>query len=51
MKISVNLSCFAPSIIMDIIIPENRDAEEYIDELFDSILAEEFRYNVEWDFV
>lgn len=40
MKISVKLSCFAPSIIMDIIIPENRDAKEYIDELLDSILAD-----------
>lgn len=51
MKISVKLSCFAPTIIMEIAIPEDRDAEEYIDELLDSILAEEFRYNAEWDFV
>lgn len=51
MKILVKLSCFAPYVIMDIVVPENRDAEEYIDELLDSILVEEFRYNAEWDFV
>lgn len=51
MKIKVSLSCFAPTIIMDIVIPENRDAEEYIDELLDTILTEEFRYNADWDFV
>ena len=51
MKIKVSLSCFAPAIIMDIAIPENRDAEEYIDELLDTILTEEFRYNADWDFV
>ena len=32
-------------------VPEDRDAEEYIDELLDSILNEDLRYNVEWDFV
>ena len=36
---------------MIIPIPENRDAEEYIDELLDGILSDEFLYNVEWDFV
>ena len=50
-KIEVSLSCFAPTIIMEIIIPDGRDAEEYIDELLDSMLVDEFRYNVEWDFV
>lgn len=35
---------------MIISIPENRDAEEYIDELLDSILNGDLRYNVEWDF-
>ena len=44
-------SCFAPELEMIIPIPDNRDAEEYIDELLDAILADEFRYNVEWDFV
>lgn len=50
-KIRVNLSCFAPILIMEIEIPEKRDAEEYIDELLDGILSDEFRYNVDWDFV
>lgn len=50
-KISVNLGCSAPTIIMDIAIPKNRDAEEYIDELLDGILSQEFRYDAEWDFV
>ena len=36
---------------MTISIPENCDAEEYIDELLDSILNGDLRYNVEWDFV
>ncbi len=45
------LSCFAPTIVMEIQIPNNRDAEEYIDELLESVLAEEFRYNAEWNFV
>lgn len=49
-KILVQLSCFESSIIMDIVVPKNRDTEEYIDELLDSILAEEFRYDAEWDF-
>ena len=50
-RIEVTLSCFAPTIIMEIPIPNNRDAEEYIDELLDSMLVDEFRYNAEWDFV
>lgn len=44
-------SCFAPEFEMIIPVPEERDAEEYIDELLDAILSDEFRYNVEWDFV
>lgn len=51
MKIELTLSCFAPTIIMEVEIPQDRDAEEYIDELLESILAEEFRYNAEWDFI
>ena len=50
-KIELTLSCFAPTIVMEIKIPHNRDAEEYIDELLESMLAEEFRYNAEWKFV
>lgn len=49
-KIEVILSCFAPTIVMEISIPDDRDAEEYIDELLDSILSDEFRYNAEWNF-
>lgn len=36
---------------MIIPVPTERDAEEYIDELLDGVLADEFRYHVEWDFV
>lgn len=48
--IDIRLSCFYPEMQMVIWVPENRDAEEYIDELLDSMLCEEFRYNAEWDF-
>lgn len=47
----VKPSCFAPEFEMIIPIPEDRDSEEYIEEMLDSILNDEFRYNVEWDFV
>lgn len=50
-SIWVKPSCFIPEFEMIIPIPENRDAEEYIDELLDGILSDEFLYNVEWDFV
>ena len=50
-KIELKLSCFAPTVIIEIEVPYDRDAEEYIDELLESILAEEFRYNAEWNFV
>lgn len=50
-KIEVTLSCFAPIIWMEITVPEGRDAEEYIDELLDSILNDEFRFNADWEFV
>ncbi len=49
--ILVKPSCFAPEFEIIISIPEGRDAEEYVDELLDSILNEDLRYNVEWDFV
>lgn len=49
--ILVKPSCFAPEFEMTILVPEDRDAEEYIDELLDGILNEDLRYNVEWDFV
>lgn len=49
--ICVKPSCFAPEFEMIIPVPTEWDAEEYIDELLDGILSNEFRYNVEWDFV
>jgi hypothetical protein len=50
-RIELTVSCFAPTVIMEIAIPSNRDAEEYIDEFLDGILADEFKYNAEWEFV
>lgn len=50
-KIWMKPSCFTPSMQMEIVIPFDRDTEEYIDELLDSILNEEYRYNCEWEFV
>lgn len=47
----VKPSCFAPEFEMIIPIPEDRDSEEYIEEMLDGILNDEFRYNVEWYFV
>ena len=44
-------STFIPEFEMIISVPDDRDAEEYIDELLDSILAEDLKYNVDWDFV
>lgn len=49
--VCVKPSCFIPEFEMIIAVPEDRDIEEYIDELLDSILNEDLRYNVEWDFV
>lgn len=49
-RIHVRPSCFAPSFIIELEIPDTHDEEEYIDKLLDSILAEEFRWNCEWDF-
>ena len=46
----VKPSCFAPGFELGIVVPENRDAEEYIDELLENILNGDLRYNVEWDF-
>lgn len=50
-RIIVSLSCFAPTIMMEIPIPDNRDDKEYIDEFLEGILNDEFRYNAEWEFV
>lgn len=47
----VKPSTFAPEFEKIIPVPTDRDDEEYIDELLDGILNDEFRYNIEWDFV
>ena len=49
--ICIKPSCFAPEFEMNVSVPANRDSEEYIDELLDGILNEDFRYNAEWDFL
>lgn len=49
--ILVKPSCFCPEFEMVIPVPNNRDSEEYIDELLDGILNDDLKYNVEWDFV
>lgn len=36
---------------MIILVPTDRDDEEYIDELLEEILNAKFRYDVTWDFV
>lgn len=35
---------------MVIRVPENRDKEEYIDEVLDGLLNDFLRYNSEWEF-
>lgn len=47
----VKPSCFTPEFTMIVPVPEDRDTEEYIDELLDGILSESLRYQAEWDFV
>lgn len=47
----VKPSTFAPEFETIIPVPTDRDDEEYIEELLDGILNDEFRYNIEWDFV
>ena len=49
-KIWMQTSCFHPEVKMEFEIPDDRDAEEYIDEYLDDILNDDMRYNVEWDF-
>lgn len=49
--ITVKSTCFSPRFEMIITVPNDRDAEEYIDELLDGIFSDEVRYNAEWDFV
>lgn len=49
--ITVRPSCFAPEFEMIIAVPNDRDTEEYIDELLDGVINDDFRYNAEWEFV
>ena len=50
-NITFKSTFFSPSFEMIITVPNDRDAEEYIDELLDGIFSDEVRYNAEWDFV
>jgi hypothetical protein len=50
-RIALSLAFLDDPIIMEIQVPDDRDTEEYIDELLERILAEDFRYSAEWDFV
>ena len=43
-------SCFHKPCLMQITVPQDRDPEEYIDEYIDSILADNMRYNADWEF-
>jgi len=47
----VEPSCFVPEFKMTIAIPNDRDAEEYIDEFLEGILNEDLVLNCEWNFV
>lgn len=49
--ICVKLSCLVPEFDMIISVPDDRDSEEYIDKLLDSLLNEDCKFNVEWDFI
>lgn len=49
--IGAKISCSAPEVEMMIPVPEERDAEEYIDEFFCEILNDHLKYNVKWDFI
>ena len=49
-RICADFGCFCPSVTMEIVIPPDRDPEEYIDEYLDGILNENLRYNTDWYF-
>lgn len=38
-------------ITMTIAVPRDRDPEEYIDEVLDTMLNDDLRYNCDWEFV
>lgn len=50
-RIIVKPNCGVPAFEMTISVPEDRDEEEYIDELLDTILVRELRYNCDWNFL
>ena len=49
-RVIVCPSCFFPEFVMELSVPDSRDAEEYVDEYLDAILSENLRYNCEWEF-
>lgn len=49
--ILVRLPDGLPSFEATIHMPADRDDEEYIDELFDTILDAKIRYEANWDFI
>lgn len=50
-NILVKLSCFAPEFTMNIQIPDDEDVNNFIDNFLNSILNEEFKYNVDWELI
>lgn len=50
-SIILSPDCFHKDVLMEIVVPEDQDAEEYIDQYLDSILNEDVKYNCEWNFV
>lgn len=50
-RITFKPSCFAPACMMEINVPDYRDAEEYIDEYLDGMLNEEIKWNCDWSFL
>lgn len=49
-RVIVTPSCFVPSFIMEIDVPEDRDTEEFIDEYLDMLFSHDNRYNCEWSY-
>lgn len=50
-RITFKPSCFVPACVMEINVPNYRDAEEYIDEYLDGMLNEEIKWNCDWSFL
>lgn len=49
-RIVIRPNCETPVFEMTISVPDDRDAEEYIDEFLDGVLAKELRDSCFWDF-